>query len=61
MKKHHLNGNKELVNHFIRFVSKHVEETKKKAEKKAKKVATSKIKEMERKHNHSLNFKEIRE
>lgn len=44
------------MNHFIRFVNKRVEETKKKAEKKAKRAASSKIKEIERKHNHSFNF-----
>ena len=46
---------------MIRFVSKYVSETKKKVEKKAKKQASSRIKEIERKHNHSLNFAEVRE
>lgn len=49
------------MNHLIQFVNKRLEETKKKAEKRAKRIVSSKIKEVERKHNHSLNFMEIRE
>ena len=46
MKKNHMHGNKELLLSMITFVKKQVDETKKKIQKKAKKQASSRIKEI---------------
>lgn len=61
LRKHQLHSNKELALSLVSFVSRHIEEAKKKVEKRARKEASSRIKEIQRKHNHSLNFMEVRE
>ncbi len=54
-------GNKEFVNQLVKFIHKYNERTSKEVQKKANKLCSSRIKDIERKHNHSINVYDIRD
>lgn len=62
MKKHKIGyGNKEYLASLVKFISKQQESVKKDVEKRTKRMCSSRIKEIKRKHNESFNLADFHE